>query len=92
VHAGNRMKHMKAHHPQTHKSLLEEADRQSGPAAKVPKLVSSTLNGVKMSAPALQLHCVRLVSENGLAFKMLDYPAFQDIIQPMLNAMPAAER
>lgn len=45
-----------------------------------------------MSGAALQLHSIRLVTEHGLSFKALDYDAFQDIIQPMIKAMPAAER
>ncbi|KAK3921805.1 UDP-N-acetylglucosamine diphosphorylase 2 [Frankliniella fusca] len=45
-----------------------------------------------MSGAALELHCTRLVSEHGLAFKVLSYDAFQDIIQPLIRAMPASEK
>ncbi|XP_034252574.1 uncharacterized protein LOC117652049 [Thrips palmi] len=90
-HAGNLMKHLKAHHRKLHATTLAEANKFNS-APKKRKLYPSTLNGVKMSKPALQVHCVRLVTESGLSFKVLDYPAFQDIVKPLIDSMPAADR
>jgi len=85
------MKHLMTRHPSVFKTVKAQAEMCLS-AAKKPKLYTSTLNGVKMSRPALQLHCLRLVTENGLSFKVFDYPALQDIIRPLVDAMPAVER
>jgi len=88
--AGSAAAARQRHHKELWKSVKAEEERKSGP--KPAKVQCTVLNGVKMSPDALQLNCLRLVSENGLAFKVLDYPAMQGIIKPMVDAMPASQR
>jgi len=94
-HAANLMSHLKHHHKEVHKQVeLQWKKMQEGPASSKSKceLKAKVLNGVQMTGPALFLHSLRLITENGLSFKVLDYEAFQDIIKPMINAMPASEK
>ncbi|KAK3925969.1 hypothetical protein KUF71_014218 [Frankliniella fusca] len=96
-HAGNLMKHLQSHHYETFKAVKEEEERRRGAGALTTaepeaKRQCKWPDGVQMTAKVLQLHCVRLVSENCLALRFLDYEAFQDIIRPMINAMPLHER
>jgi len=96
LHAGNEMSHLKTHHPDVHARTLDEWNEILGKplhsAAKRAKMVKHSLDKVNMSGPALELHCLRLITEHGLSFRVLDYSAFQDIISPMLDAMPKRER
>lgn len=85
------MCHLRSKHPDVHKKVEEEVNKVF-PPAKRRRVQEGVLNGVKMSPEALQVHCLRLVTESGLAFKFLDEEAFQDIISPMIDAMPASER
>ncbi|KAK3928321.1 Zinc finger BED domain-containing protein 4 [Frankliniella fusca] len=96
-HAGNKLVHLKDKHPDVYKNVMEEWNKTlarksplEGPSpSKKPR---TSLDKVMMSGPALETHCVRLVTEHGLSFEVLEYKAFKDIINPMLNAMPKRER
>ncbi|KAK3931912.1 Zinc finger BED domain-containing protein 4 [Frankliniella fusca] len=85
------MSHLKTHHKEVHDKILQDLESRKDPKP-AEKLKPSILNGVKMSGRALQVHCIRLVSQHGLSFKSLDYAALQAILRPMIEAMPASER
>ncbi|KAK3917337.1 Zinc finger BED domain-containing protein 4 [Frankliniella fusca] len=93
-HAGNKMAHLRSEHPDVYASTQAEWERMCGTSAgpsssKKPKC---SLDKVMMSGPALEMHSLRLVTEHGLSFEVLEYQAFKDIIAPMLDAMPKKER
>lgn len=96
-HAGNKAVHLKDNHPDVYKNVMDEwnrilASKSSAEGPSPLKKAKSSLDKVAMSGPALETHCLRMVTEHGLSFEVLDYEAFKDIITPMLNAMPKRER
>ncbi|XP_034247841.1 uncharacterized protein LOC117649314 [Thrips palmi] len=77
-----------------HKDRAENISKNKKNTVKTPirKAKHIVLNGVKMSGKALQLYCLLLVAEQGASFKLLDSPAFQSIVRPYLDALPASEK
>lgn len=85
------MKHVRIYHRENHAALQKELAERAQHSRNCPK-PQHHLNKVQTSALNLQLQSLRLISEHGHAFKLLDDDAFQQIIQPMIDAMPAANR
>lgn len=86
------MAHLERHHKDVYARVKPVADLRAQNSRSAKKAKPAVLNGVAISGPALELHCTRLISEHGLSFKVLSYSAFQDIINPLLSAMPASAR
>lgn len=89
-HAGNKLKHVKHSHEDHYKRCLE-AKGDPPPKRKKPTPVAP-LKGVVISGESLQLNCLRLITEHCLPFRMLNFHAFQNIVKPIVNALPANEK
>lgn len=95
-HAGNKTSHLQSMHKNHFKRMQQEINARQAAAGDAKRKRTADrpglLNGVKMTGPALQLNCLRLVTQHRLPFKMLDYEAFQDITDGYTNAMSAKEK
>ncbi|XP_034237445.1 zinc finger BED domain-containing protein DAYSLEEPER-like [Thrips palmi] len=90
-HLGNLEKHLRRKHKDKIPSLESDLSEWNGRRKKKPSKKTRLLH-VAMSARKLKLACVRLIAVHGRPIEMMNDPAFQDIVRPMIDAMPARER
>ena len=90
-HGGNLQKHVERYHKDSADILMRDRENLAKPQLQ-RKRRGEVLNGVKMTGEKLKKLCVRLVTEHGRPFALLDDEAFQEIITPLLEAMPASEK